>query len=78
MTKKDIHSIISIVKKQRGIFMSISSEKLYTEPGSEEELELQQEQEKVRRRSNNTGAKTGKGKKSCRKRYFHVEWFRSL
>ena len=43
--------------------MSISSEKLYTEPGSEEELELQQEQERVHRRSNNTGAKTGKGKK---------------
>ena len=44
--------------------MSISSEKLYTEPGSEEELELQREQERVhRRRNNNTGAKKGKGKK---------------
>jgi len=33
--------------------MSISSEKLYTEPGSKEELELQKEQERVRNKMNN-------------------------
>ena len=43
--------------------MSISSEKLYTEPGSIEEQELQEEQERVHRRRNTTGAKKGNGKK---------------
>ena len=33
--------------------MSISSEKLYTKPGSKEELELQEEQERVRNAMNN-------------------------
>jgi len=40
--------------------MSISGEKLYTEPGSVEEKELQEEEAKVH--SNNTGAKPCKGK----------------
>lgn len=56
--------------------MSISSEKLYTEPGSNEEAELQREQERLHEGKNSsndqivrprsrrrTGAKKGKGKK---------------